>query len=84
MYIVKDKKTGLYYKKGNIRSWWDAKLVERRDATIYRNKAAVKISLGKMITNDPKDIEVMDSGWKFQHCHYELEINKWEIEEINF
>lgn len=76
MYIVKHKESGKYFKRGNIRSWWDAKLVEREKATVYRNKAGAKMSVGKMVDNEKPN----KNG--YVGVHYELDESVWEIEEI--
>jgi len=76
MFIVKHKPTGQYYKRGNIRSWYDSKLVGKGEATVYRSKGGATMSVGKMVFDDkPTKIR----GVTRQRTHYVLDDTVWEI-----
>jgi len=76
MFIVKHKPTGQYYKRGNIRSWYDSKLVGKGEATVYRSKGGATMSVGKMVFDDkPTKIR----GVTRKRTHYVLDNTVWEI-----
>lgn len=83
MYIVKDKKSGLYVKIRTHLTWSKGfyELVEKNNATVYRTIGGVKNSLGRYI---PFEHPKRNGRYGVKFGHKELDTDKWEIEEIIF
>jgi len=81
MFIVKNKIKNLYFKRGNIRSWYDAKLVSREDATIFRSISGIKNCLGKTVHLEK--VKILKNGRRVFSKKI-LDETTWKIEEITF
>ena len=49
MYVVEHINSGLYFKKGSVRSRWGSTLVRMEDATVFRSKSGIVNSLGELV-----------------------------------
>lgn len=78
MYVVErlidGNSTGKYFKKGNIRSRWDSKLVDKDEATVFRSMSGVKNCLGQF------DF----TGQKRGRARRILDETKWKAHEVSF
>lgn len=76
MFIAKDRKTGLYFKRGRVNSMWDSKLVEKKYATVFRSMSGVKNCLGSLVKLDrPKRV----NRYRTQYFKMVIDEKRWEI-----
>lgn len=81
MYIVKHKESGKFFKRGNHRSHWGAKLVDRDKATIFRSTSGIKNCLGSLVKLDQP---IVKKGGHKQFVKMVLDEETWEIVPITF
>lgn len=79
MFVIKHKPSGLYFKRGNMTSKWDSKLVEKSQATLYRTKAGAIKSAGSYEPFTGEQLKRDKYGLIKQFGTYVLDESKWEI-----
>lgn len=82
-FVVQHIETGLYFRRGQIRSKWDSKLVELADATIYRKESSAIKSAGTWRPFKGDEIKRYKNGLIKQYGTYSLDETVWKIVPVD-